>query len=125
MRERIAPAHIAGLAVAAHQNFFLVAAGEAAADLRRAAPDQLGIMRDILRSARAAVTGEDAGNEIFLLGNPELDHRFRAERARRAAPDIFALERASGNIGRVLETAGRGKMIGPGLRALCKVAVPA
>ncbi len=25
----------------------------------------------------------------------------------------------------MLETAGRGKMIGPGLRALCKVAVPA
>jgi hypothetical protein len=125
VRERIASAHIAGFTIAAHQDFFPVALGKAAADLARPAPDQLGIVRDILRTTGAAVSGKDAGNEIFLLGDPQIDHRFRAERAWRATPDILALERTSGDIGRMLEAPGRGKMIRPRLRALRQVAVPA
>ncbi|GGJ41874.1 hypothetical protein GCM10011393_09980 [Sphingopyxis bauzanensis] len=125
VREGIASAHIAGLTVAAHEDFFPVALGKAAADLARPAPDQLGIMRNILRAARAAVAGKDAGNEIFFLGDPQINHRFRAERAWCATPDILALERAPGDIGRMLEAPRRGKMICPGLRTLREIAVPA
>lgn len=70
MRKRIAPTHIARFTVAADQNFFPFALCQAATDFRRAAPDKLGVMRHVLWPTGAAVAGEDAGDEMFFLGNP-------------------------------------------------------
>ena len=82
---------IAGVCVAADQEIELPPMPQRAADLRRRAPHELGIVADRLDIAAAAVVGEDAGLEIALLVDPELHHRFKPEAVRGARPQIFAL----------------------------------
>ncbi len=125
MGKGVAPAHIARLAVAADEDFLAFALGDGAANLGRSAPDQLGIMRHILRPAGAAVAREHAGDKILLLGDPEIDHRFGAKGARRSAPDILALERTPRHIGRMFEPSRAGQMVGPGLRTPGEIIIPA
>lgn len=121
----IAALHIARLAIAANQYLIAAILAEAAPNLARPPPDQLSVMRDVLRPARSAVRGEDAGDEILFFGDPEIDHRFRTEGAGRPAPDILAFERATGNIRRMFEASGRRQMVSPGLCALGQLVVPA
>jgi len=125
MGERIAPAHISWLAIPAYQYFLAAVLTESAADLARPPPDQLGVMRHILRTPGAAISRKDAGNEILLLGYPQVHHRFGAKRSRRTTPNVLALKRSAGSVGGVLEPPGAGQIVGPRLCALGQIIVPA
>jgi hypothetical protein len=81
-------------------------------------------VRDVLRPSGAAIRRKRSFDEILLLGDPEPDHRFEAEGAGRAAPDILSLGRLSRDIGRMLELPGRRQVVGPGLCAVGEIVVP-
>lgn len=81
-------------------------------------------MRNVLGPSSLAVCRKDAGNKIFFLGDPQIDHCFRSESARRATPDILALEGATGNVRGVLKFSRFRKMVCPSLRPLRQVRAP-
>ena len=82
---RAAPVDVAGLAVAANEEFLVVADCGRAADLPRVAPDHLCVMADMLDVARTAVVREDARPIVVLLGGPKMRPWLRAKR-RAACP---------------------------------------
>ena len=125
LRERIAALNISGCAVTAHQNFLASPLSKTAADFARAPPDQLGVMRNVLGPPRAAVGGKDPGNKILFFGYPQIDHGLGPEHPWRSSPDILALGRAAGDIGRMLEPPRAGKVIGPVLCAARQLRIPA
>lgn len=81
-------------------------------------------MRDVFWSSSLAVRGKDARNEILLFRDPKIDHGFGSEGARRAAPDILALERTAGKVRRVLKLSAFRKMVSPSLRSLRQIRTP-
>ena len=65
--EWVAAHDVSGRAVATYENFLAPLPSEAASDVSRPSPDQLGIVRNILGPTGAAVGRKNAGNEILLL----------------------------------------------------------
>src|SRR5205085_644488 len=105
--------NVAGLAVTAYQEFFVLADCGRATDLPAGAPDKLGVVADLLNVAGAAIVRKDARPVVFLLGNPEAHHLFRGKGARRAGPQIFALRFYPSLVGRMLEPACPGEFVSP------------
>src|SRR4029079_1114923 len=89
--KRYFAAIIAGFRIAAHQDVLAAASGFGASDLGGGAPDHLRVMADIFHPAGDAVIRERARPEVFLFADPGIHHRFGAEIAFGAGPEIFAL----------------------------------
>lgn len=123
--EGVATGDVAWFGVAANQNLFSALAADSAADRLRTAPNELRIMRNILDAASAAVRGERPGRKISFLRNPKVDHRLRTEGAWRTTPDILPFKGTTWKVRRMFELSRFGKMIGPSLRPLCELVVPA
>ena len=124
MRERIKPDHIARLGIAANEDLLAANLAQPATHFARIAPDQLRVVADIRDISGFGVVRESAGFEMLFLCDPKIDHGFSGKCSGCSAPDVFPLERLTGNIRRVLKLAIGREVIRPLLRAEGQFIIP-
>src|ERR1700761_3924712 len=110
--ESALPDHIAGRRIAADEIVVLRIAGERTAERRRAAPHDLGIVRDIAPAAGGAEIRRRRGAVPAALVDPAADHLVITISLARPHPQILALAaralRLDGMFEAMLAGEGRG-----------------
>lgn len=88
--EGIGTNEISRVTIPAHHDLFFGSLADRATDRTSTAPNNLGIVADILHSARFAIRRENTFNKMVFLCNPQFDHIFGEEGSRSSTPNILA-----------------------------------